>query len=113
MNEPRTLPYNFRAFREDDLIYLFDNNEDVYLCSLSPAVWCDCIEHCPDDPDRDPDPWAGECSHYRDRNWINKMDTAAIETVEIDPDLGPDEMQADAWESAREAILCNNYGNLK
>lgn len=112
MNEPRTLPYEFRAFSEDGYIYLFDNSEDCYLCSLMPSVWCECIDHARSDPDADPDPYAYEYSHYRDRKWIDKMDTVAVETIQLDPDYGEVEFKIDAWDRAREMVLCNNYGGL-
>ena len=108
MNEPRMLPYEFRAFRQEDLIYLFDNSEDVYLCSISPAVWCECIQHVADDPD----PWAYECSHYIDRRDLDKLETVLIETTDPDPDNDPDDDRISAWEHATEMVNCNNYGGL-
>lgn len=102
------LPYQFRAFREDDLIYLYDDLEDVYLCCLRPAVWCECIDH----DTQDPDPHYGECSHYRDRKWIDRMDTVEIVTIDPDPDCDPEVDKEEAWETAREMVICNGYGGL-
>jgi hypothetical protein len=39
LNSPREIPYDFRYFEADGLVYLFDDSERTYACSAQPLVY--------------------------------------------------------------------------
>ena len=99
LNAARELPYDFRVFELDGLVWLVDWSERTYPCSTRPHCFCEAIYDL-DGEDYDHDP-----------AYLLSSELEGLELIELhlDPDdVAPDMDEREAWDTAREEAHANH-----
>jgi hypothetical protein len=93
LNDPRTIPYNFRVFAFDGWCWLYDDSERTYICSATPMIYAESLYPLGDDDD---------AYDYRpDPDYFGASDIERMESFEIGT-APEDEDRESAWDDARE-----------
>jgi hypothetical protein len=82
MNEPRTIPYDFKAARLEGELIVFDDSAREYPCAATPHIWCEFVE------DR--------VGFYLTESQLKRL--TDVEDVEVK--LGPEVPHWEAWNEA-------------
>lgn len=99
LNAPRTIPFDFRVFELDGIVWLFDDSSREYPCTATPHVYCEPL-YCLDDSDLD----------GLDGGLMLASQVQALETVQVPLDsdaTAPEVSDREAWDAAREEALAN------
>lgn len=132
LNDPRTIPYDFRVLLFNNEVFLYDDSSRTYPCSTTPHVYIEALysirpevgSECPlckcgtvqGSWDEDPR-CAGECGTVFDGlSWSEpgylteaQLSRCVQEPVLLDPeDVAADVPRKDAWDAAREAAQANH-----
>lgn len=96
LNAPRTIPYDFKVFEMEGVVWLFDDSSRHYLCSAQAMIWADTLYWL--DDDCDDDLLDGE---YFDPDVVKEAKTV--------PGEYPFDMsEEEAWQNAREEANANH-----
>jgi len=100
LNDPRTIPYEFRVFRCDGWIWLYDNSSRSYPCTATPHVWAEALYA--DD---------GRDEYHPDGSLFTAAQVEGFEQAAIDrldpEDIAPNVSERDAWDTASEAACAD------
>ena len=101
LNQPRTIPYQFRVFQVDDIAWLTDMSEVTYPCTATPHLYCEALYTLSDSDDYYlPDP-----SLFLERDVASRALHEV--TLHTDDEL-PETDSKTAWDAAREAANQNH-----
>lgn len=104
LNAPREIPYEFKVFELDEVVWLFDESSRSFPCTAVPHIYAEPLYWTNQDYDGEPMPLDGSLFRARD---VEKL---ASQSVELwDEDISPDIPDQEAWDSAREEAQANHY----
>jgi len=95
LNAPREIPYDFHTVEFDEIIYLFDNSVDTYICSQVKHVFLEPI--CSSDREE----LGSNIGDYWTRKTVEEFKLIPLKME--DEDITSDVEDWRAWESARDA----------
>lgn len=98
LNSERTIPYAFRVFESDGIVWLFDDSARDFPCTATPHVYAEPL-YALDDDLLDYD---GAYFLARD---VERMETFPV-PLDAD-DTAPDVAEKEAWDAAREEAQAN------
>ena len=101
LNQKRTIPFDFRVFEMDGIVWLFDESERTYPCTAIPHIYAEPMYFMNGDAESDlPDGNLFLASSIESRESIKVP-------VKIDREDWGDEREAwnDAWEKANSNCL--------
>lgn len=98
LNDPRTIPYDFRVVACDGLAWLIDDSERTYLCEATPSIYATPL-YALDSSDID----IGDATYLREAQVRDAI------PLELDPeDIAADVDEVEAWDTAREEAHANH-----
>lgn len=112
LNAPREIPYEFRVFRLDSYVWLFDASSRSFPCTAVPHIYAEplygiCEEICDD-----PDECTGDCLTLPETSGLflaRDVEKRESFAVELDDEYtNPKADEREAWEVAREEANANH-----
>ena len=100
LNEPRTIPYDFKVVEIDDEVYLYDDSSRTYCCSVTPAIF---VEHLYGLTEE----WA-EDPYYLDGSYFDARVIEKLESISVPVECPADMDEQEAWEAARDEAKGNH-----
>lgn len=101
LNQPRTIPYSFKVFEYEGIVWLYDDSSRTYICSAQPSIWAE------------PCYWIdGECDErlpepdYFDSGIPGKCPSANLRADR--EEYRWDVSESEAWDCAREEAHANH-----
>ncbi len=101
LNDPRTIPYEFRVFRCDGWIWLYDNSSRSYPCTATPHIYAEALYT--DDGRDEPSPDGSLFTAAQ----VDGFEQAAIDILHVE-DIAPDVPESAAWDTASEAACAQS-----
>ena len=95
MNEPRKIDYEFKVFLWERWVWLFDDSERTYTCSITPLIYAYPLYSIDWDTDYPPEPT------YFGQETIDSSEQEDVMTIEFS------EENKDAWDTAMEEAQAN------
>ena len=97
LNEPRFIPYEFRVFEFDGLVWLYDASERTYPCTATPHIYaeplyCNMPEHAESGCD---------CSAFGEGALFQERDVDAFKSFAVCT-IAASVPEREAWDDARE-----------
>ena len=92
LNENRIEPYDFRMFKIDGVVYLFDKSCLTYPCTSTAHFYCEAIV----------DEMTGECMDYS--GYFKSSTVEQVDSVQLvldEEDISPSVDEQTAWDEAR------------
>lgn len=97
LNGPRTVPYDFKVFSMDGVVWLYDNSSRHFLCSAQAMIWAEPLYW-----------WEPECDDILpDADYFDASGIEGFGPVDI-ASYPADVSEKEAWNDAREDAHANH-----
>lgn len=100
LNDPRTIPYQFRVIELEGIVWLYDDSERTFICSATACIFAQPLYAIDDEEMELP---GGEY-------WVaGDIECRESFPVPLDPEfIGPQVPYREAWDAAVEAANANH-----
>lgn len=99
LNEPRNIPYDFKVFELDGVVWLFDDSSREYPCTATKHIYAEPLYLKTDDEGRD--------VSFIEPAYFLERDVEPLKTYKVPVEFGVGEDEREAWDGAREEALAN------